>query len=424
MQPIQKIVKEKAGYTPPSGGGKGAVRLLEAAVLAGTAYTQYQNLKQNVRSWKRRRGYTVNLISTDSSFYTVMKALLRLMPDLDQKYINLVSERELSGDLTVHETWDALRSQTVVIDGHEIEIGLLKPDEGKGGGGSTEGNDLASLLASMKPDTLYFWSKTHAGKVAVVNFMNRVVAEEHATTPKIYVYSRWGDWRDHSDVPRRSLDSVILKKGVAEDIRHDLESFLAQEQDYSRMGLPWHRGYLLHGCPGSGKTSAVRALACEMNLDLYVVNLPSIRDDNTLMTMFSNVQPRSAILIEDVDTAAMARDRDRDKEGGVTTSGLLNALDGVSTPHGLIVFMTSNRKNTLDEALLRPGRCDRTFKINYLDNEQLARMVKVYVGETPDLPPVPKKLAPATVIELYKEHLNTPENFVPALITMLENYDA
>lgn len=391
---------------------------IEAVVLLGSAYAQYTNIKERYDTWQKQRGFTVTLLSTDPSYHTVVEAILRLLPHVDQKYVSLVSRRQDDGDLKVFEAWSAVRVQKINIDGHEIEVGLEQPQD-KPGGNNGSSEDVASLFAAMKPDTLRFWSKTHEGKVAVVNFMNRVVEEEHDKVPKIYVAARWGDWRDQSEVPHRTLETVVLKKGIVDDIKSDLESFLTQEMAYSRMGLPWHRGYLLHGCPGSGKTSLVRALASECNLDLYALSLTSVRDDTTLMNLFASVEPRSALLIEDIDTATMARDRDADKEG-VSTSGLLNALDGVSTPHGLILFMTSNRKNKLDPALLRPGRCDRSFKISWMDDEQLARMVKTFVGETPELPPVPKNLAPASVIEVYKENLDSPENFVPALIKMLE----
>lgn len=74
---------------------------------------------------------------------------------------------------------------------------------------------------------------------------------------------------------------------------------------------------------------------------------------------------------------------------------------------------------TMTLALLRPGRCDRDFKIDYLDDEQLQRLVETFTGQRLSLPPVPPKLAPADVIEIYKENLTSPENFQVALKELL-----
>lgn len=389
---------------------------LLAVTAASQVLSQYTNIKEKVVSWNSHRRFTVTLLSDDPAYDDVMDALLEFLPHIRQKAVSVAARRQRTGALKVFESWSARRNEKITINGHEIIVGL-EENETKT---STANEDVASLIASMRPDTLKFWCKSYEGKQAVLGFLHGVVDKSDDNKPKLWSAARWGDWRDQSEVPHRSLESVVLRKGIVDDIANDLRLFLQQEEAYARIGLPWHRGYLLYGCPGSGKTSLVRALASHLGIDLYVVSIPGIRDDQTLTNLLSSVQPRSALLIEDIDTVQVAKNRDVKKLEGVSMSGLLNALDGVGTPHGLITFLTSNHRSRLDKALLRPGRCDRTFKIGYVDDDQLARMVEVYHGERVSLPPVPTKLAPATVIEVYKENLETPDRFVPALIRLLE----
>lgn len=74
-----------------------------------------------------------------------------------------------------------------------------------------------------------------------------------------------------------------------------------------------------------------------------------------------------------------------DESPGVTMDGLLNALDGMLTPHGLITCMTTNHAEVLDPALVRPGRVDLAMEFGYLDADQLRRLLKAFMGRVPDL---------------------------------------
>lgn len=191
---------------------------------------------------------------------------------------------------------------------------------------------------------------------------------------------RWGDWYSQGKRRRRSIDSVILKDGLMEDLLADVQKFRESEQRYIDRGIPYRRGYLLYGPPGSGKSSTVTAIASHFKLDIYILNLsdPSM-DDNRLQGLLASVNPNAILLIEDIDCAW--KKRDSAEKSGVTFSGLLNAVDGVAASEGRIVFMTTNHVDTLDPALVRPGRCDKHVFVDNACPEQAERLFKRFFDD-------------------------------------------
>ena len=208
--------------------------------------------------------------------------------------------------------------------------------------------------------------------------------EEQTTT----IYTNWGtEWRPFGQPRRRRpLDSVVLADGVAEHIAADLREFIDATQWYVDRGIPYRRGYLLHGAPGCGKSSFVAALAGDLNYDICVLNLSEggLTDDR-LTHALSTVPPQSLILLEDVDAAFVQRDASAENRRGqslVTFSGLLNALDGVAAGEERVLFMTTNHLDRLDPALIRPGRVDVIHEVANASPSQLRRMfLKFYPEE-------------------------------------------
>ncbi|KAI0297937.1 hypothetical protein BC826DRAFT_1090769 [Russula brevipes] len=215
---------------------------------------------------------------------------------------------------------------------------------------------------------------------------------------QIYFADSYGSWRYTDSRHKRPLSSIVLNRGVKEMLVADAKDFLKSEKWYADRGIPFRRGYLLYGVPGSGKSSLIHALAGELMLDIYVVSLSSSWiNDSTLTTLMGRVPSRCIVLLEDLDAAftrSVSRAKDKDKEkdkkksdsksdnedestttsssrsrrsrnkenlsdvNTLTLSGLLNALDGVAAAEGRILFATTNHLEQLDPALCRPGRMD------------------------------------------------------------------
>jgi chaperone BCS1 len=158
--------------------------------------------------------------------------------------------------------------------------------------------------------------------------------------------------------------------------------FLQRRDWYLERGLPYRRGYLLHGPPGTGKSSAVLAVASALRMDLALLSLSgSSLDDNELGQLLSQVPANAIVLIEDIDCAFHQRKESADKVSRLTFSGLLNALDGVAAGEGRILFATTNHPEQLDPALIRPGRIDRKLEIGLADRDQLRRIFERFFPE-------------------------------------------
>jgi chaperone BCS1 len=218
-------------------------------------------------------------------------------------------------------------------------------------------------------------------------------AEAHAVAAKSHegktsIYNSWGtEWRQFGHPRRkRPLESVILDEGVKEKIVEDVQDFLGSGQWYYDRGIPYRRGYLLHGPPGSGKSSFIQALAGELDYDIAILNLSErgLTDDrlNHLLTI---IPRRTLVLLEDVDAAFSNRRVQADEDGyrgaNVTFSGLLNALDGVASAEERVIFLTTNHVDRLDEALVRPGRVDMTVRLGEATRYQVAALWDRFYGD-------------------------------------------
>ncbi len=176
--------------------------------------------------------------------------------------------------------------------------------------------------------------------------------------------------------PARPLGSLVYDTDVLDALRADLQAFLADRAWYAGHGIPYRRGYLLHGPPGNGKSSLVAALAGEFGFGVCVLNLatPELSDDR-LVTLLSNLPRRTVILLEDIDAVFKGREP---RSGSVKLSfnGLLNALDGVAAgENGRLTFMTTNHLEHLDPALVRPGRADRHVFLGNASRAQVQGML-------------------------------------------------
>jgi chaperone BCS1 len=214
----------------------------------------------------------------------------------------------------------------------------------------------------------------------------------------LYIYN--DGWEYVEGYAPRLLDSVVLQPGEKEHLVEDVKTFRASKQRYARLGIPYHRGYLLYGPPGTGKTSLVSALAAHLGLSIYVIS-PTDFTDRSLMNAVNQVPANSVLLFEDIDCAKSGKAREsvsaaaceanqaqNEKANvvanGVTLSGLLNVLDGFYAPANVLFVMTTNHVEVLDEALLRPGRIDYKLYLGKAGDRQKRELYCRFFPEASD----------------------------------------
>lgn len=184
---------------------------------------------------------------------------------------------------------------------------------------------------------------------------------------------------------KRPLGSVILDEGIQESVVEDVKEFISRREWYVDRGIPYRRGYLFFGAPGSGKTSFIQALAGELDHAIAIMNLSERgMTDEKLAMLLTKLPKRTMVLLEDADAAFVNRQqKGADGFGSqtVTFSGLLNALDGLSAGEERLVFLTTNHIERLDPALIRPGRVDMIVQIGEATRYQAAHMWDRFYGD-------------------------------------------
>lgn len=185
---------------------------------------------------------------------------------------------------------------------------------------------------------------------------------------------------------------------IQDDLSPVLESmrrWLKMEKWYKRRSIPWRMGVAFVGPPGCGKTSTAKAIAQELDLPITAFELATFTDQDMIL-QWHNLQYDSPciVLIEDIDTVFHGRDNIADgDEPGLTFGCLLNCLSGIEGADGILTIVTTNRPETLDEALgrvdgsgrsSRPGRIDRVVELRHLDEKGRRHIAARILEDCPD----------------------------------------
>lgn len=169
------------------------------------------------------------------------------------------------------------------------------------------------------------------------------------------------------------------------------------EDWFKARSIPWKRGWLLYGGPGTGKTIFTRALGQELNMPIFSFDLATMtnKDFSDEWSKMMGWSPCIA-LFEDNDSVFCGRENvaANGMENGLTFDGFLNCLDGVENTDGIFVVVTTNDISKLDPAIgnptngesmsTRPGRIDRAIEFLALDRDGRVKMANRIMEGLPE----------------------------------------
>lgn len=255
-------------------------------------------------------------------------------------------------------------------------------------------------------------------KKIAADMIDEVIAYNAETEFKhtsIYSHDSYGNWIKISQQRKRPINSVFMNKGEKQRLLDDVEEFMSAEDWYHSRGIPYKRSYLLHGPPGTGKSSIVKAIAGKYNMNIYIINAENNKaNEAAFVAILGSIPPGSIILFEDIDN--MYHGRESVGNTCLSFKAFINGIDGVGSPEGILLFMTTNHIDKLDPALLRPGRCDLKMEITHCDNQQIADMYESILGYTINdtfLHTLPRPITPAELQKMLMGIKNTKYFQVP-----------
>ena len=264
----------------------------------------------------------------------------------------------------------------------EVKDGALKTGFG-GGWGVYDGvlfkyskSKAAQQIAPFETITISFLTRDRA---LVARFLEDCKPPEHRNALTVSLYSVGGN-AGALRRRKRILDTVFVDRAIKQRLVERLRWFTGAEAWHSSRGIPWKIGIILHGPPGTGKTSLIHALASDLGFDIkYIKSL------HGLGVAFLSGRQNDLFVIEDIDTISGPLSRENDTGQGEARAAsplheILNSMDGMQTPDGLKFIVTTNHIDRLDPAIVRPGRIDDVIEIGPLSLDCARDMFRAFYG--------------------------------------------
>ncbi len=217
----------------------------------------------------------------------------------------------------------------------------------------------------------------------------------------------------------KDISTLFLKKKDKEKLMNGLDMFKNKGHVLQEIGLQHKFNVLLHGKPGTGKSTSIMVIASDLKRDIYYINMQNVMLNEDLQLLFDYVNKHvtagGIIVIEDIDLATpivlqrkngdgeyKINDLMNNQKSKLTLEYLLNILNGTLTVDNSIFIMTTNAIDSLDAAFVRPGRFDVNIELQECDRYQISEIYLKMIG----------KELPENILRLIPEYKFTPADVI------------
>ncbi|MCH7758046.1 MAG: CDC48 family AAA ATPase [Thaumarchaeota archaeon] len=194
-----------------------------------------------------------------------------------------------------------------------------------------------------------------------------------------------------STIPRITYDELGGLKNEVQKIREMVELPMRHPELFEKIGVEAPKGVLLYGPPGTGKTLLAKAVAGETNAHFISLSGPEImgkyygESEERLREIFKQAEENSPsiIFIDEIDSIAPKRDEVTGEVEKRIVSQLLALMDGMKSRGKVVVIAATNRPDSIDLALRRPGRFDREIEIGIPDDQGRYDILSIHTRGMP-----------------------------------------
>ncbi|MEK6956980.1 MAG: CDC48 family AAA ATPase [Thermoproteota archaeon] len=194
-----------------------------------------------------------------------------------------------------------------------------------------------------------------------------------------------------NSIPRVTYDDLGGLKKEIQKVREMIELPMRHPELFEKIGVEAPKGVLLYGSPGTGKTLLAKAVAGETNAHFTTISGPEIiskyygESEERLREIFKQAEENvpSIIFIDEIDSIAPKRDEVSGEVEKRVVSQLLSLMDGMKSRGKVVVIAATNRPDSIDPALRRPGRFDREIEIGIPDDEGRYEILSIHTRGMP-----------------------------------------
>ena len=401
-----------------------AISIPSAGIVARILSTIFEWIGSNLNIINFfRRSYSYVIIGSEHDMYD--KLTKHIYDRYTESLLGCKLEKDIGKNLFSIIKLKKHFVEETYLDKHKIFFNIREETKTN----KTENDKSTSEEPKSKPDIMV---SSNSSMMILESYLNSFIRDvNNKISNKIPIYrirshsSKKKDDRDFSWVCSivklsKNIKNTIVSETVEKNFYSDVEKFMLSENFYLEKGLPYKRGYILHGLPGCGKTSIIKAIANQYNLPIFIIDLSIIKSNTEFIKITSDINSHVSddkkyiVVFEDIDKASMF-----DRWSEITMDCFLNILDGIDEYYGRITILTTNNLDKISstKALVRPGRIDVIVELTTCTILQIESIIKCYVEDfDPNLMKINPDviITPAQLIQLILI-LNDPNKIIAVL---------